>query len=161
MIERLIEQMDEIPENINFSVGTIHGFQGDECDMVFVVFNPPKGISTHPDKIMLNKQHIINVAVSRARDYLFLLIPHKDTVGYENLVEINKIGRIIIENCKGEYQYFTSDQIEKLIFGQSKYLEENTFVTSHQMANVYTEAGMKYEVRIDENSVDVQISEND
>ena len=129
--------------------------------MVFVVFNPPKGISTHPDKIMLNKQHIINVAVSRARDYLFLLIPHKDTVGYENLVEINKIGRIIIENCKGEYQYFTSDQIEKLIFGQSKYLEENTFVTSHQMANVYTEAGMKYEVRIDENSVDVQISEND
>lgn len=160
MIERLIEQMDEIPENINFSVGTIHGFQGDECDMVFVVFNPPKGISTHPDKIMLNKQHIINVAVSRARDYLFLLIPHKDTVGYENLVEINKIGRIIIENCKGEYQYFTSDQIEKLIFGQSKYLEENTFVTSHQMANVYTEAGMKYEVRIDENSVDVQISDN-
>ena len=161
MIERLIEQMHEIPENISFSVGTIHGFQGDECDMVFVVFNPPKGITTHPDKIMLNKQHIINVAVSRARDYLFLLIPHKDTVGYENLVEINKIGRIIIDNCKGEYQYFTSDQIEKLIFGQSKYLEENTFVTSHQMANVYTEAGMKYEVRIDDNSVDVQISEID
>ena len=159
MIERLIEQIPDIPDNISFSVGTIHGFQGDECDMVFVVFNPPKGISTHPDKIMLNKRHIINVAVSRARDYLFLLIPHKDTVGYENLYEINRIGRLIINNCNGEYQYFTCDEIEKILFGQSKYLEENTFVTSHQMANVYTEAGMKYEVRIDDSSVDVQISE--
>ena len=160
MIERLIEQIEDIPENISFSVGTIHGFQGDECDMVFVVFNPPKGTSTHPDKIMLNKQHIINVAVSRAKDYLFMLIPHKDMVGYENLCEINKIGRIVVDNCKGQYQFFTCDQIEKIIFGQSKYLEENTFVTSHQMANVYTEAGMKYEVRIDENSVDIQISDN-
>lgn len=159
MIERLIEQIPDIPDNITFSVGTIHGFQGDECDMVFVVFNPPKGMTTHPDKIMLNKQHIINVAISRARDYLFLLIPHKDTVGYENLVEINKIGRIVISGSKEDYQFFTCDQIEKIIFNQSKYLEENTFVTSHQMANVYTEAGMKYEVRIDDNSVDVQISE--
>lgn len=160
MIERLIEQIEDIPENISFSVGTIHGFQGDECDMVFVVFNPPKGTTTHPDKIMLNKQHIINVAVSRAKDYLFMLIPHKDMVGYENLCEINKIGRIVVDNCKGQYQFFTCDQIEKIIFGQSKFLEENTFVTSHQMSNVYTEAGMKYEVRIDENSVDIQISDN-
>ena len=128
--------------------------------MVFVVFNPPKGTTTHPDKIMLNKQHIINVAVSRAKDYLFMLIPHKDMVGYENLCEINKIGRIVVDNCKEQYQFFTCDQIEKIIFGHSKYLEENTFVTSHQMANVYTESGMKYEVRIDENSVDIQISDN-
>lgn len=159
MIERLIEQLDSIPETIHFSVGTIHGFQGDECDMVFVVFNPPKAMASQPDKIMLNKKHIINVAISRARDYLFLLIPHKDTEGYANLREINTLGRIVISTCQGEYQFFTSDDIERILFGRTKYLEENTFVTSHQMANVYTEAGVKYEVRIDDNSVDVQISD--
>lgn len=159
MIERMIEQIENIPENIRFSVGTIHGFQGDECDMVFVVFNPPKGMNTQPDNIMLNKKHIVNVAISRAKDYLFLLIPHKDTVGYENLREINTLGRIVINSCKGDYQFFTCDEIEKIIFGRTRYLEDNTFVTSHQMANVYTEAGMKYEVRIDDNSVDVQISD--
>ena len=159
MIERLIEQLDSVPENITFSVGTIHGFQGDECDMVFVVFNPPKAMVSQPERIMLNKKHIINVAISRARDYLFLLIPHKDTDGYANLREINTLGRIVINTCPNQYQYFTSDEIEKLLFGRSKYLEENTFVTSHQMANVYTEAGVKYEVRIDDNSVDVQISD--
>ncbi len=158
MIERLIEQLDSVPENITFSVGTIHGFQGDECDMVFVVFNPPKAMASQPDRIMLNKKHIINVAISRARDYLFLLIPHKDTEGYANLREINTLGRIVINTCPGDYQYFTSDEIEKIMFGRTKYLEESTFVTSHQMANVYTEAGVKYEVRIDDTSVDVQIS---
>lgn len=161
MIERLIEQLDSIPEYIHFSVGTIHGFQGDECDMVFVVFNPPKAIASQPDRIMLNKKHIINVAISRARDYLFLLIPHKDTEGYYNLREINSLGRIIINTCQGEYKFFTSDEMEKILFGRTNYLEENTFVTSHQMANVYTETGVKYEVRIDENSVDVQISDNE
>ena len=159
MIERLIEQLDNIPEHIKFSVGTIHGFQGDECDMVFVVFNPPKGMTSQPDLIMLNKKHIINVAISRARDYLFLMIPHRDTEGYANLYEINKLGKTVINTCQGEYQYFTSDDIEKILFGKTRYIEENTFVTSHQMANVYTEAGVKYEVRIDDNSVDVQISE--
>lgn len=159
MIERLIEQLDNIPEHIKFSVGTIHGFQGDECDMVFVVFNPPKGMTSQPDLIMLNKKHIINVAISRARDYLFLMIPHRDTEGYANLYEINRLGKTVINTCQGEYQYFTSDDIEKILFGKTRYIEENTFVTSHQMANVYTEAGVKYEVRIDDNSVDVQISE--
>lgn len=159
MIERLIEQLNNIPEHIKFSVGTIHGFQGDECDMVFVVFNPPKGMTSQPDLIMLNKKHIINVAISRARDYLFLMIPHRDTEGYANLYEINRLGKTVINTCQGEYQYFTSDDIEKILFGKTRYIEENTFVTSHQMANVYTEAGVKYEVRIDDNSVDVQISE--
>lgn len=159
MIERLIEQIQDLPENVHFTVGTIHGFQGDECDIVFVVFNPPKALASHPRDIMLNKKHIINVAVSRARDYLFLLIPHQTTDGFANLEEIKRLGRITNEASRAHVAYFTSDQIEEIIFGRKFFLENNTFVTSHQMANVYTEAGMRYEVRIDDNSVDVQISE--
>lgn len=159
MIERLIEQQENIPENVNFNVGTIHGFQGDECDIVFVVFNPPKAMFSQPDKIMLNRKHIINVAVSRAKDYLFLLMPHPSTDGFKNLYEIRKLGKIAANTVHDHIRYYSSDDIEQIIFGKKFFLENNTFVTSHQMANVYTEPGMKYEVRIDENSVDVQISE--
>ena len=159
MIERLIEQQEGIPENITFNVGTIHGFQGDECDIVFVVFNPPKAMASQPDRIMLNRKHIVNVAISRAKDYLFLLIPHPQTEGFQNLYEIKRLGKIASSSVKEQIQYFTSDDIEQILFGKKFFLENNTFVTSHQMANVYSEPGMKYEVRIDENSVDVQISD--
>lgn len=159
MIERLIEQQENVPDNIKFNVGTIHGFQGDECDIVFVVFNPPKAMTTQPDRIMLNKKHIINVAISRARDYLFLLIPHPATDGFNNLYEIRRLGSIASNASLRHIQHYSSDDIEQIIFGRKFYLENNTFVTSHQMANVYSEPGMKYEVRIDDNSVDIQISE--
>ena len=159
MIDRLIEQQKNIPENIKYNVGTIHGFQGDECDIVIVVFNPPKAMGTQPEQIMLNKKHIVNVAISRAKDYLFVLIPHPSTDGFKNLYEIRNLGRLATNAVSEHVQSFTSDGIEQILFGKPFYLENNTFVTSHQMANVYTEPGMKYEVRIDDNSVDIQISE--
>ena len=109
---------------------------------------------------MLNRKHIINVAISRAKDYLFLLIPHPATDGFQNLYEIKRLGKIASATGKENSQYYTSDDIEQILFGKKFFLENNTFVTSHQMANVYSEPGMKYEVRIDENSVDVQIADN-
>lgn len=159
MIERLIEQQENMPENINFNVGTIHGFQGDECDIVFVVFNPPKAMGTQPERIMLNRKHIINVAISRAKDFLFVLFPHPSTDGFKNLYEIRNLGRLTTDVVGEHVKTFTCDDIEQIMFGKKFYLENNTFVTSHQMANVYTEPGMKYEVRIDDNSVDIQISD--
>ena len=40
------------------------------------------------------------------------------------------------------------------------FIENNAFVTSHQLTNVYTKAVKRYEVRIDENSVDIQLGDN-
>ena len=94
LINKMIEQRTDKPINVNISVGTIHGFQGDQCDIIFTVFNPPTGIKVAPDRIMLNVKNIINVAISRASDYLFILLPHTDTDGYENLIEINSLCRI-------------------------------------------------------------------
>lgn len=162
LIQHLIEQMGDIPENVTVNVGTIHGFQGDECDAVFVVFNPPTALGssrTSSESIMLNKRHIVNVAVSRAKDYLFLLIPHPNTPGFSTLTEIRRLGNLIYSISPDDAQMLTADQVEEIIFGKQFYLETNSFVTSHQMANVYTEAQMKYEIRIDENAVDVQLSD--
>jgi hypothetical protein len=38
-------------------------------------------------------------------------------------------------------------------------IENNTFVTAHQMANVYGVASKRFEVRIDDKAADIQIND--
>lgn len=159
MIEKLLEQVYGLPDTVEINVGTIHGFQGDECDVIFVVLNPPVGLKGAADRVFLNDKNIINVAISRARDYLFVLYPHKSTDGFDRLVEMKRLGRIMNEHST-EVQQYTCDEIERIIFNKPFYIENNAFVTTHQLANVYTEGAKKYEVRIDSASVDIQISED-
>lgn len=156
IIESLIQQISNIPSNVKFIVGTVHRFQGGQCKFIIVVLNPPLGMKNAPERIFLNNKNILNVAISRAQDYLCVLLPHKDTEGYENLYEINALGRIAIKNANYVSSY-TSDQIEEILFRKKFYIENNTFVTSHQLTNVYTKTNTKYEVRIDEKSVDIQL----
>lgn len=157
LINKMIEQRTDIPINVEILVGTIHGFQGDQCDIIITVFNPPTGIKVAADRIMLNNRNILNVAISRASDYLFVLLPHPDSYGYENLIEINELCGIANRKCQSVC-VFNSEIIEKAIFGKKDFIEQNTFVTTHQVANVYTSVSGLYEIRIDENAVDIQTS---
>ena len=157
----MLQHREETYQNIEIVAGTIHGFQGDECDVIITVLNAPKGLNkSSSEKIFLNRKNILNVAISRARDYLFVLMPHADTEGYANLREIKRIGAIGTTHCKNEVSVFNADIIEKTLFNDFNFIEKNTFVTSHQMSNIYTDAQKLYEVRIDENSVDIQINSN-
>lgn len=158
LIDTMLQQRRELYPNIEIISGTIHGFQGDECDVVIAVLNPPKGLKGMPERIFLNRKNILNVAISRARDYLFVLIPHVDTDGYANLEQIHRIGAIAKTKCAADMSIINADMVEKIMFDDSAFIERNTFVTSHQMANVYTDAQKLYEVRIDENAVDIQIN---
>jgi len=157
LINKLWEQRINVYENVEVQVGTIHGFQGDECDIIIAVFNPPTGLKGAADKVSVNKQNIINVAISRARDYLFILMPDKDTDSFDNLYELKRLGRICTKQRKNVAS-FTANDIENVIFKDKFHIENNTFVTSHQLANVYTQPTQKYEVRIDENAVDIQMN---
>ena len=157
MINKIWEQRTGIVENVEMSIGTVHGFQGDECDVIVAVYNPPaSGMKMMADKTFMNRKNILNVAVSRAKDYLFLLMPNKEYESYQNLVEIQTLGRIVIDHNL-EKAAFSERQLEKVIFGEPYFIEENSFVTTHQLTNIYTEPSTKYEVRIDENSVDIQL----
>lgn len=159
IINSMLQHREETYQNIEIVAGTIHGFQGDECDVIITVLNAPKGLNkSSSEKIFLNRKNILNVAISRARDYLFVLMPHADTEGYANLREIKRIGAIGTTHCKNEVSVFNADIIEKTLFNDFNFIEKNTFVTSHQMSNIYTDAQKLYEVRIDENSVDIQIN---
>lgn len=145
-------------KSITVQVGTIHGFQGDECDIILAVFNTPPSISSSPD-MFLNKQNIINVAISRARDYLFVIMPDARTEKIENLQLVNKLERLMrADESKLELVHTT--ELETVMFGQKDYLEQNSFTTSHQSVNVYGLPERKYEIRSEDTAVDIQVHQD-
>lgn len=153
LIEKLICSKD-IPSVVDIQVGTIHGFQGDECDAIFVVLNTPPSISASPE-MFLNKRNIINVSISRARDYLFLIMPDDETDNIHNLRLVKRVERLIKDG--GCYTEMHTPNLEGLMFGSSTYLEDNTFSTGHQSVNVYGLPEKCYEIRSEDAAVDVQI----
>ena len=44
-----------------------------------------------------------------------------------------------------------------MLFGVETYLEDNSFATGHQLVNVYGEPQKRYEIRSEENAIDVQV----
>lgn len=144
------------PKNIDVQVGTIHGFQGDECDIIIALFNPPPSISASKE-MFLNKLNIINVSISRARDYLFLIMPNDDTEKVDNLTLVKRVENL----CKEQPDWIEhqSPLIEEMIFGSKSYIEDNSFSTSHQLVNVYGKPEKRYEIRSEDNAVDIQIHE--
>jgi hypothetical protein len=148
LIEKMINAQYEINDNITILIGTIHKFQGDEFDIILSVLNPPKTISKN---ILLNKQHLLNVAISRAKDYLILLIPDID--GIEQIKRLETI----VENpqIKANSQQLKAAEIEQILFQQANYIEENTEILRHQSINIYTNSTKKYIVSLDEKVVDV------
>ena len=156
LIDKLMTSVS-LPKNIDVQVGTIHGFQGDECDVILALFNPPPTIRPpHESKEMfLNKLNIINVSISRARDCLFIIMPDDETENIGNLKLIKKVEQLCINQPKCvEYE---SHALEELIFGNLHYIEDNSFSTSHQLVNVYCKPEKKYEVRSEDNAIDIQI----
>ena len=158
-IDKLCQQkIKDISPNIELYFGTAHGFQGDECDVIIVVMNPPaSGIKLAKNKVFINKTNILNVAISRARDYVFLLMPNTDYQFFSNMDAARMVGKLMFET--GDCLSYSCDALESVIFGQSSYIEGNTFITSHQATNVYSDCIEKYEVRIDENSIDIQMKD--
>lgn len=156
-IQKIYNQSCIADDNIEVVFGSAHGFQGDQCDIIIAVINPPaSGLKRAADMTFVNNKNILNVAISRASDYLFLLIPQKDYENFDSLYEIKKIGKKM-NSLKCSFS--TSDKIEKIMFGESHHIENNTFVTSHKMTNVFNNPFTKYEVRIDENAIDIQIND--
>lgn len=156
LLSKLNDSWSAKPDVVEIQVGTIHGFQGDECDIIIAVFNPPQTISPSP-QMFLNKQNILNVAISRARDYLFIVMPDDETEGIEKLHKVARVEKLV--KSGGEFTEHLSHNIEKVIWAQKNYLEENTFSTGHQMVNVYRKPERYYEVRSDDSAIDVQIHE--
>ena len=153
LINGLLAQA-HFPDAVHVQAGTIHGFQGDECDVMIVVLNPPPRTSSSKE-MFLNKRNILNVSVSRARDSLILLTPDDDAPGRSNLKEIRRLEYICRKT--GSVGEFPSSIIEKMIFHEPTYIADNSFTTGHQAVNVYGRPEQRYEVRSEEQAIDIQV----
>ncbi len=155
LLDRLLSSAP-LPAGTSVQAGTIHSFQGDECDIILALFNPPPYVSPNSaERLFLNKLSILNVAVSRARDRLFVLLPDGDMEDREQLTLLEELERICMDQ-PGCVQWRSQD-VEERLLGRPDFLEENTFATSHQIVNVYGKPETRYEIRCEETAVDVQL----
>lgn len=148
-IKQMIELRNISNDSCKVHSGTVHSFQGDQCDIMIVILNPPVNVG---DKSHVNDQNIINVAISRAKDYLFLLVPDHRISGFPTRDVLGKLS-------ERENTILSCDKLEKIMFGQENYIQQHTNVSCHMPVNVYFEPSSLYEVRKDDMAVDIQINE--
>ncbi|MBP8016720.1 AAA family ATPase [Candidatus Gracilibacteria bacterium] len=142
-----------ISENVKVFSDTVHGFQGDECDIVFFICNPNNyKFSNHP-KCLLSKEYIYNVAISRAKDYLVIFHPQSKT--YDNTF-INTIHHSYKKNF-GNSSFLETKVIENVLFNDEKYIEKNSYVSGHDNVNVFGLSEMKYFIKLNDTAIDIQL----
>ncbi len=91
--------------------------------------------------------------MSRARDYIFFVLPKDQVPGFTRK---NDIGRL--RDSKTSRIMYCSD-VEKSIWGASNYIESNTHVTCHMPVNVYYDHLSRYDVRIADDALDIKIND--
>ena len=149
-VQQMLERRPLDTDIASVTSGTVHRFQGDECDIMFIILNPPSNTTSGSH---VNDLNIVNVAMSRARDYIFFIIPDSQIPGFHTRERLGNL----VDNKDKSIQYCPN--IEKAIFGNSQYIYDNTNVTPHLPVNVYYDTQSLYEVRIDETTLDIQIND--
>ena len=158
LLNRLLEShLDK--SKLNIISDTVHGFQGAECDLVFAVFNPS---SLKPQySRFFKKEYIINVAVSRARDYLIILIPDLDEemkkLPLFHSIHPEGLMNIIADLPKELVANINAVDLEKKLMGKINYFQENSFTNAHQSVNIYSDLFKDYIVKYSNSSIDVHI----
>lgn len=144
-----------ISENVKVYSDTVHGFQGDECDIVFFVCNPNNYFYSGHKKALLSKEYIYNVAISRAKDYLIVLHPY---TAIKNNEFINKIG-ISYKNNFGNAKILNTKEVEKALFNDYNYIENNSYVSGHDNVNIFAISEMKYFIKASDTAIDIQLKD--
>jgi superfamily I DNA and/or RNA helicase len=159
IISKMIEGHNKKSERLNITTDTVHGFQGDENNIVFAMFNPSSANAYYSR--FLKKEYIINVAISRAEDYLVLFIPDINTKGLDKLDIISTLMQIISELPQEHVAYLTASNLEKELMTQTNFFSDNSLTTAHQNVNVYGIPHKQYVIRHSENAIDVHWENKD
>lgn len=153
LMGKMIEGHPSQSPRLKITTGTVHGFQGDENNVVFAVMNP--GNSNVIYSRFLNKPYIINVAISRAEDYLVLFIPDEGSLGIEELSLVQRLLEIISSLPVEMVTEIHAQEIETKIMNKARYFEKNSMAVNHQLVNVYGVPHVPFVVRLNDNAVDI------
>lgn len=152
MLNKLIASFG-LSDRIKIFADTVHGFQGDECDIVFFIVNPNNYYYSGHPKSLLSKEYIYNVAISRARDYLIIVHPFETIT---NNTFVNKLKNIYEGNFE-DVEFVTASTIEQEIFGNKSYIYENSYLTGHDTINVFGQEEKNYFIKANPNAIDIQL----
>jgi len=157
IINKLVEKT--CTGKIEIVTGTVHGFQGDQCDMIITVFNSPTKI-TRSTRSFLNKKNILNVAISRAKDCLIILVPENNEgdIKIDDLHQIERIKNLArkLPETKDHLIEYRAEDLERTLFKDDDKIKNFAVPFTHQNVNLYVQSKLKYEIRIDENAIDIQ-----
>ncbi len=152
MMNKLIASFG-ISDKLKIYADTVHGFQGDECDIVFFISNPNNYKYTGHSKCLLSKEYIYNVAISRAKDYLIILHPFFEI---QDNPFINKIKSTYHSNFGNPFINKASD-FEKILFDSNTFIYDNSYITGHDTVNVFGQLEKKYFIKANSNAIDIQL----
>ncbi|MFL5787155.1 MAG: AAA domain-containing protein [Flavisolibacter sp.] len=152
---KMIEAHPSIASQVAITIDTVHGFQGDENNLVFAVFNPSGNGDNISHSRFLKKEFIINVAISRAEDYLIMLIPDDDSKGFVGLPLLRELIRLAKETPLDRLSILSAKDLEENLMGQQQFFSTKTFSTAHQKVNVYGKPDLPYMIRLNEKALDV------
>ena len=152
MMNKLIASFG-ISNKLTIYADTVHGFQGDECDIVFFISNPNNNRYTGHSKCLLSKEYIYNVAISRAKDYLIILHPYFEI---PDNPFINKIKSSYNSNFGNPFINKSSD-LENILFDSSSFIYDNSYITGHDTVNVFGQLEKKYFIKANSSAIDIQL----
>jgi hypothetical protein len=71
---------------------------------------------------------------------------------------INKIG-LSYKNNFGNTKILNANEIENMLFNESNYIENNSYVSGHDNVNVFGLSEMKYFIKSNDTAIDIQLRE--
>ena len=152
LLQKLIHSGSTSHHGSQIIVSTVHSFQGDECDIIVCAFNPPnKGHENNA----INNKNIINVAISRAKEYLILFMPD-NFEKYPNLKEL----KTIFDKSISPKTDITAAELEMALFGEVDKIEQITYSTAHHPINVFGNSQYRYEIKVEDDALDIQVNVN-
>jgi hypothetical protein len=152
---KMIEAHQDKKSKLIITTDTVHGFQGDENKIVFAVFNPSGTGENVSYSRFLKKEFILNVAISRAEDYLIMLIPDEESKGLSGLPLIQQLIALAKQTSPDLLSIIHSTELEEKLMGRGNYFESRSFSTAHHKVNIYGKPDLPYMIKINEKSVDV------
>ncbi|MEQ8810226.1 MAG: C-terminal helicase domain-containing protein, partial [Imperialibacter sp.] len=139
-----------ISSNMTVHCDTVHGFQGDECDIVIFVVNPNNIFYTGHPNSLLSKEYIYNVAISRAKDYLWILYPFSSIPNNPHINELREI-------AGHQTAIIKSATIEQHLFHDHEFILKNSYLTGHDNINVFGQVEMSYFIKAGSTAIDLQL----
>lgn len=139
-----------LSEKIRVYCDTIHGFQGDECDIILFTVTPNNLEFTGHKKSLLVKKYLYNVAISRARDYLWILHP-----SYQN--SKNPMMETLMSIHGEKTKSRPSMLIERELFDKSDFIAKSNYFSGHDAINIYGYTDQNYFIKAGHSAIDIQL----